>query len=1046
MPNWTKEQELAINECGKNIIVSAGAGSGKTAVLTERVIRKLKSGVSIKNMLILTFTNNAAHEMKERIRNAIKESIKDDIRLKDELIYIDNAYITTFDSFALSIVKKYHYLLGIGNDISIIDSNIIDLKKEELLDDIFENKYKIKDEKFLKLVDLLCVKDDKSLKELILKINNKMDLLEDKEEYLNSYVDNYYSDIFIDNIISDYVKILIEEINNINKLVNELTSEVDGKYIDDYYKKLDGLFKSSDYESIRNNIITSLGTLRGATDRGKKIKEEIINLLKDIDSKCYYTKSELKENILNTKDYVIAIIDIIKELGIKINKFKKSINKYEFNDISIMAINIVKNNESVKIELRDSFNEICIDEYQDTSDLQESFINLISNNNVYMVGDIKQSIYRFRNANPILFKNKYDNYSKLDNGMKIDLVKNFRSRNEVLDDINIIFNLIMDNYIGGAEYSESHNMIFGNNTYINEGKTEQNNNLEIYNYEYNKDIGYKKEEIEAFIISNDIKNKINNKYKIFDKDEHILRDIQYNDFVVLMDRAVNFDLYKKIFEYYGIPTTLYKDENIVNESVIYLIKNIINLIIKIKNNEYDIDFKYSFISIARSYLSELNDDNIFEIFSNDNFKNNDIYNICYSISLDLDNLNNISLLDRIINEFDIINKFINIGDIENKTLISDYLYKNFRDLDSIGYGIYEVNKYLEDIIVKEKEIKVDMSNKDGNTVKIMTIHKSKGLEYPICYFSGFDKSFNLDDLKDKILFDNKYGIIVPIENEGLDNIITRDIVKNNYIKDDISERIRLLYVALTRAREKMIIVGNLDKDDIYYLEDNGVIENRIRNNYKSFKDIILSIKSRIDKYFVNINLDNINLTHDYNNIKTYNFDENIKKCNEIINIKKNNVEKHEVINKHFSKENLDIINSKTKNNMELGIYLHELFESIDFLNPDYEDLSDEDIMYVNNLLNQELFNNISNAKIYKEYEFIYTLDNDKLHGIIDLMLEYSDNIDIIDYKLMNTTSIEYIKQLNGYKNYIENTFNKKVKIYLYSILNNEIKEIIDVID
>ena len=197
MPKWTIEQELAINESGKNIIVSAGAGSGKTAVLTERVIRKLKSGISIKNMLILTFTNNAAHEMKDRIRRAIKKEAINNEKLKQELDYIDNAYITTFDSFALSIVKKYHYLLGIGNDISIIDSSIIDLKKEGLLDIIFEKKYKDNESNFIKLVNLLCVKDDKELKKLILNIYNKIDLLVDKNEYLDTYIDKFYKQFYI---------------------------------------------------------------------------------------------------------------------------------------------------------------------------------------------------------------------------------------------------------------------------------------------------------------------------------------------------------------------------------------------------------------------------------------------------------------------------------------------------------------------------------------------------------------------------------------------------------------------------------------------------------------------------------------------------------------------------------------------------------------------------------------------------------------------------------------------------------------------------------
>ena len=1038
MPRWTIEQETAITETGQNIIVSAGAGSGKTAVLTERVIRKLKSGISIKNLLILTFTNNAAHEMKDRIRKSIKKEAEDDTNLKKELDYIDNAYITTFDSFALSIVKKYHYLIDIGNDISIIDSSIIDLKKEEILDSVFEENYKNNNTLFLKLVNLLCVKDDNKLKELILNINSKLDLLENKSEYLNNYITNYYNEKNINSIINDYTNLLLEKINTINRLMINLTTEVDGKYIDKYYLELDNLLKSTDYETIRHNSIdTKLSSLRNSTELGKNIKKEITQTIKDINNMCYYTLDEIKNKLISTKDYVNAIINIIKDLDNRINNYKRNINKYEFNDISIMAINIVKNNNEVRNELINSFNEICVDEYQDTSDLQESFINLISNNNVYMVGDIKQSIYRFRNANPLLFKNKYDNYMNHNGGMKIDLVKNFRSRNEVLDDINIIFNLIMDNYIGGAEYSESHNMVFGNTTYIEEGKTNQNNNLEIYNYIYDKELGYKKEEIEAFIIAKDIKDKIENKYQVFDKDDKILRNIEYKDFVILMDRTTNFDLYKKIFEYLAIPTTLYKDENIVNENELYIIKNLINIIIKIKNKEYDTSFKHSFTSIARSYLTHYTDDDIFNMFLNNDFKNNEIYIKCSEIIKNIDNMSNQELLESIVNKFDVINKFINVGNIDNKTMIIDYLYKNFGDLDSIGYGIEDVNNYLDSIIRKNKQIKINMTDTSGNTVKIMTIHKSKGLEYHICYFSGFDKPFNLSDLKDKIIYDNKYGIITPIDNEGLDDVITKYIVKDNYIKEDIGERIRLLYVAVTRAKEKMIIVGNFNTEDSFGTENNGVIDNGIRSKYKSFKDIIISIRSKIEKYFKDIDLNKINLTHEYNNIKVYNIEDNIAIVDNKINIIENNIEKEEVINKHFSKENISIINNDIKNNMELGTYLHELFESIDLKNPDYSNLEEQDIKYINNLLNNDILKDINNSKIYKEYEFIYEYNNEKYHGIIDLMLEYENYINIIDYKLMNTTSKEYIEQLNGYKNYIENSFGKKVNLYLYSILNNE---------
>ena len=1041
MPKWTSEQELAINESGKNIIVSAGAGSGKTAVLTERVIRKLKSGVSIKNMLILTFTNNAAHEMKDRIRRAIKKACLEDESLKKELDYIDNAYITTFDSFALSIVKKYHYLLDIGKDISIIDSSIIDLKKEELIEIIFEERYKEKNSDFLELVDLLCVKDDKDLKNLILNVNSKIDLLEDKDFYLNNYIDNFYNESFINDIIVRYEELLREKISDLRKMLDNLSSEVDGKYIESYYNSLINLFNSNNYNDIKINSSVTLSPLRGATELGKEIKTEMSKLVKEINNMCYYKLDELRTYLYSTKNSVSAIIDVIKELDIRIKEFKKNINKYEFNDISIMAINIVKNNLDVRDELKYNFHEICVDEYQDTSDIQESFINLISNNNVYMVGDIKQSIYRFRNANPILFKSKYDNYSLNNGGMKIDLVKNFRSRYEVLDDINIMFNLIMDNYLGGANYSESHNMVFGNTTYINEGKTEQNNNLEIYNYLYDKELGYKKEELEAFIIAKDIKDKIDSKYQVFDKDELILRDITYNDFVILMDRASNFELYKKIFEYVGIPTTLYKDENIVNENELSLIKNIVSFIIKIKKNEFDIEFKYLFTAINRSYLSNLNDNDIFLYFVNNNFKDSDLYKKCYDISKNIDNMSNVELLERIVNEFDIFNNFISVGNIENKSMIIDYLYKNFGDLDSIGYGIFELKDYFDNIISSGKQIPINMNTISGNTVKIMTIHKSKGLEYHICYFSGFDKPFNLSDLKDRIIYDNKYGIIVPFENEGLDELITKEIVRDNYIKEDISERIRLLYVAVTRAKEKMIIVGNLDSDNDYSLEDNGVIDNRIRNKYRSFKDIMLSIRKYLNKYIIDIDINKIDLTHEYNNVKIYNYDNVISKSNKKIEVNEINVEKEIIINKHFSKSDKSIINETIKTNMDFGIYMHELFEIVDLKNPEYGLLNDKDIEFINNFLNQDVLKNIINATVYKEYEFVYEEDNVNYHGIIDLMLVYDNYIDIIDYKLMNTTSPEYIKQLNGYKNYIEKIFGKTVNLYLYSIINNEMNSI-----
>ena len=214
---WTNEQLKAINESGKNIIVSAGAGSGKTAVLTERVITKLNSGIKINELLILTFTNLAAHEMKERIKKAlIKNEDKENLNL------IDSSYITTFDSFSLSIVKKYHYLLNLTPNVKIVDSSIINLKQLEFIDEIFDNLYNDNNKNFIKLISDFCVKDDKEIKKYILSINQKLNMKYDKINYLNSYISDFYSSLNIKKIINEYMSIIYNKITFIQENLKEI--------------------------------------------------------------------------------------------------------------------------------------------------------------------------------------------------------------------------------------------------------------------------------------------------------------------------------------------------------------------------------------------------------------------------------------------------------------------------------------------------------------------------------------------------------------------------------------------------------------------------------------------------------------------------------------------------------------------------------------------------------------------------------------------------------------------------------------------------------
>ena len=399
MSKWTLDQEKAITQSGTNIIVSAGAGSGKTAVLTERTIRKLLNGTDIDKLLILTFTNAAAGEMKNRIRSAIKKA-----GLKEQLDYIDSAYITTFDSFALSIVKKYHLSLNIPSNISIMDSSVEMLKSNELLDKIFEESYG--DKNFNKLIGDFCTKTDNNVKEVIKEISKKLDLIIDKQTFLENYVDNHFNDEFINEYINIYLDNVIEVKKSIEEPYKELVSLVDNKYLETF--NIEPLLNSITYDDIKLNInkVGSPRKNKNCMDGFEVYKEDIKSIIINLKELVRFNNvEEMKESLLSTKPYIIAICNIIKEFDIEFLKYKTENNIYTFSDIAKMSIKILKQNSSIREELKNSFEEIMVDEYQDTSDIQEEFINLIANNNVYMVGDIKQSIYRFRHANPYIFRN-----------------------------------------------------------------------------------------------------------------------------------------------------------------------------------------------------------------------------------------------------------------------------------------------------------------------------------------------------------------------------------------------------------------------------------------------------------------------------------------------------------------------------------------------------------------------------------------------------------------------------------------------------------------
>lgn len=1021
--NWTEEQLQAIEKEGTNIIVSAGAGSGKTAVLSERVLRKVKDGIHVDELLILTFTNAAAKEMKERIR---KKLIKNNY--EEEVIRLEKAYITTFDAFALATVKKYHEVLNISQEISICDSVFLDIKIEKILSDILDEYYQKQDPHFVKFITDFCIKDDKEVQKNILTLYQKLQMRYDVEKYLENYIEKYYQESYVLEKCNEYEKLLKNKLEKMGDLLKELSLSLDNDEFSKY-AMFSKLVESRNYDEMISSFSTTLPRVNKNYDEdAKETKNQLSSLLKELKAYFIYdSKNQMKEEILSTKDSTTVLVSILQELNKRVDICKKNEQLYTFTDIFKLAIKLVEKYPDVRNGLAMSFNEIMIDEYQDNNDLQEIFIDLIARNNVYMVGDIKQSIYRFRNANPNIFKRKYDKYSKKEDGIKIDLNRNFRSREEVLSDINLLFNELMDIEIGGADYKESHQMIFGNKSFVEQGKTNENYHLEILEYQESEDRNISKEEQEIFLICQDIKKKIEDKFQIFDKDLNRVRPIQYSDIVILLDKSKYFDLYKKIFEYFQIPLSVYKDESLKSGTDIFMINHILKLVFKIKENSFDTSFRYSFLSIARSYLFRLTDEEIFEYFAKNNFYNSVIYEKASMLATLIDEESPLDFYHHLLDIFEVEKKLITTQNIKASRIRLEYFYNMLSSLTKLGYTIYDFSEYLDTLYEGDYDLRFSLNKEEEDSCKIMTIHKSKGLEFPICYFASFTSKFNLRDLNDRFLYDDTYQLIIPSTINGIKPTIYKQLLKVKILREEIGEKIRLLYVALTRCCEKMIIVvPNKELTD----------KSLVKEDYRSFMNMLDSIHEMITPY---IRLQEVAVTKDY--LKNQSLVKKIDQSNLKLEVEKLSLEKKVIEQKKYSKENLELLSREKYELLKFGTKVHEILEFIDFKDPDYTGIDPQIATKIDRFLKQEIIKQNLDATFYHEYEFVMQDNAVIYHGIIDLLIETKNKIIIVDYKLKNIDDDKYKDQLYGYKEVMRKKSCKNVSCYLYSIMDETLTEI-----
>lgn len=920
---WTEEQSQAIHEKGSNILVAAAAGSGKTAVLVERIINKIiEEEIDIDKLLVVTFTNAAASEMRERILNAIYKKIEEEptnLRLQKQITLLNKSNICTIHSFCLDVIRNNFYEINISPNFRIGDTAEIELLKEEVLDELFEDLYLKEDEGFLKLLEIYTsYKDDEPLKDIVKSIYNFIQSAPFPEKWLAEKVKLF--DIDIENtdfaetvwgkiILNNYKECIEENILGLKKIKKELEAEnelekfsqairLDIENLESLLVNLNSWDKS--YELAKTFSFVrwpSSKKINSETPAFVKEKRDMINakFKKLKDSIFIYTSAEVLSDLKNMYEVLNLLQAIILKFNENYKKAKLERNIIDFNDIEHLALKILIKDEDGKYvpseiakKYQDKFEEIAIDEYQDSNMVQEYILTSISKgNNIFMVGDVKQSIYKFRQAMPELFLNKYKTYklkkekTEADD-LKIQLFKNFRSRKNILDTTNIIFQEIMSKDLGDVDYNEDEYLNLGANYEEPQlenidfaGKTEINIiNLEDTTKDSQEDEedNVKTERIENSIlearyVAQKINELINSNYYVLDKKEGY-RKVTYKDIVVLLRSTTELSpIYEKEISDLGMPVYSETSTEYLNSVEIQLIMSCLKII---DNPMQDIPL----VTVMRSMIGGFTDNDLIEIRLADKYENFYESAVKSRIQVNEELRNKIDSFLELINHWREASEFLALDELIWKIYMDTgyynyvglmqngklrqanlkMLFERAKQYESASFkGVFNFINFIDKLKLRNNDLgAAKIIGENENVIRIMSIHKSKGLEFPVVFLSSTGKNFNLKDLREKILIHQEIGFGPNYENSELKieyPTLAKEAIKMVSKRESISEEMRVLYVALTRAKEKLIITG-IEKDlqksieskekelQIYESEDNSKINPKILESYKSYLDWI----------------------------------------------------------------------------------------------------------------------------------------------------------------------------------------------------------------
>lgn len=1196
---WTKEQKQAIEKKGSNLLVSAGAGSGKTTILISRIINKIiNEKINVDDLLVVTFTNAAASEMKERLIDKLYEEIEkkpNDIRLRNQISLVNQAHISTIHAFCLDIIRNNFYETNLSANFRVADDSEIEIIKQETMEELFEKEYESGDQNFIRLLNLYTTyKDDQPLKDLIFNLYDFLTGVPNSRDWLDKAVEEFntnetdffkttwgkiikeYVSNMLDNEIQKLEKAEILLRDNINLIdfyntIFEDLNDLKTISLDSYDCAYDAFSKKvwAKWPSKRKNIDENDAELK---EKAKKLRDSVSSEFKGFAKNLFYMPSS--ENMQDINKMYLVLSDIKNLEFLFEDEFKKKKiekNIVDFSDIEHIAYNLLvdENGNKTAVAEKYSFNEIMIDEYQDSSLIQEKILNSVSNGkNIFMVGDVKQSIYRFRQARPELFLQKYNSYKLVNDerygtdvtekkfdviennvdvaenksndtrkeainnvsddneivkNSKVLLYKNFRSRKNILDFVNVIFSNIMSKELGEIDYTEEE--------YLNCGKefndAEKNIDPELYviqdcenDSESSCDEQTNDDELETETEEQEKieKNTLQARFIAKKIRELIKEGYKYRDIAILLKSpSIDSPNYEKELIKNGIP--VYAD---VGENYLQTIEidTILSLLKIIDNPLQDIPL----VTVMRSMIGGFTDNDLIEIRLNKR-KGPFYYSLVEAANKEndlgkkskrfIDLINRyreeslqISLDELIWKIFTETGYYYYVSLMPNGKLREANLQKLFekaKEYEKISLkGIFNFITFIEKVEQNtSKNITgAKIINEKDDVVRIMSIHKSKGLEFNVVFICSIEKEFNFQDSKPKIVYDQDVGLGVNFVSEGIDyKTITKEAINIKAKKEQISEEMRVLYVALTRAKERLFLVGyqkdvNKKLNELSNEKINpAIIQKHV--NYLDWIEMVYENDNKLNMKFEIINKQDLkepeendvsNETYkiyndDFENFDKKKYDDINKKLNyqypfeneelpsktSATALKKGNIDfsNNNIIVEDIDDTQKDINIEKfvdLKNEMsaaQKGTLIHLALQKLNNDNIDEMianlKISKEQKKYLldnkaifESYVTSKLYEDLKNAKeIHKEETFYMNVKSKNgndilLQGIIDLYYINSNNeLILVDYKTDrnvddNILIERYKNQLTLYKNALEKSSNRKVdKTIIYSTFLNK---------